>query len=130
MTRVGAGRRVGETSGAPIGDSLVRKSVGGRCLAMWSGPRNLSTAMMRAWENRADTVVVDEPFYAHFLDATGLDHPMASEVIAAGDTDWRRVVAALVEPPASGFLYQKHITTHWLPHFGVGLARRARSRPS
>ena len=94
-------------------------TAGGRCLAMWSGPRNLSTAMMRAWENRADTVVVDEPFYAHFLDATGLDHPMAAEVIAAGDTDWRRVAAALSEPPESGYFYQKHITTHWLPHFTV-----------
>ena len=84
---------------------------------MWSGPRNISTAMLRAWENRADTTVVDEPFYAHFLDATGLDHPMAEAVIAAGDTDWRRVAARLVEPPASGLFYQKHITTHWLEHF-------------
>ena len=91
----------------------------GRCIAMWSGPRNISTAMMRAWENRADTTVVDEPFYAHFLDATGLDHPMADEVIAAGDTDWRRVAEGLATRPASGLFYQKHITTHWLPHFGI-----------
>jgi len=84
---------------------------------MWSGPRNISTAMMRAWENRADTVVVDEPFYAHFLHATGLDHPMHEAVIAAGDTDWRHVVEGLVAPPPSGVFYQKHITTHWLEHF-------------
>ena len=89
----------------------------GRCIAMWSGPRNLSTAMLRAWENRADTRVVDEPFYAHFLDATGLDHPMAAEVVAAGDTDWRRVAARLATPPARGIFYQKHITTHWQPYF-------------
>ena len=42
-------------------------------VAMWSGPRNISTAMMRAWENRPDTVVVDEPFYAAYLVRTGLD---------------------------------------------------------
>ena len=93
---------------------------GGRCIAMWSGPRNLSTAMMRAWENRADTRVVDEPFYAHFLHATGLDHPMADAVVAAGETDWRAVVERLVAPPTSGYFYQKHITTHWLEHFDTG----------
>ena len=45
---------------------------------MWSGPRNISTAMMRSWENRPDTDVVDEPFYAAYLEATGLDHPAAT----------------------------------------------------
>ena len=58
-------------------------------IAMWSGPRNISTAMMRAWENRADTVVTDEPFYAAYLATTGLDHPMRAEVMAAQSTDWR-----------------------------------------
>lgn len=91
----------------------------GRCIAMWSGPRNISTAMMRAWENRADTRVVDEPFYAHFLQHTGLDHPMSDEIIAAGNTDWRAVVEQLLTPPDSGIFYQKHITTHWLEHFST-----------
>ena len=50
-------------------------------IAMWSGPRNISTAMMRAWENRPDTVVVDEPLYAHFLAETGIEHPGRDEVI-------------------------------------------------
>ena len=59
-------------------------------IAMWSGPRNISTAMMRAWENRDDCVVSDEPFYAHYLAQTGLDHPGREDVIAAGETDWRR----------------------------------------
>ena len=58
-------------------------------VAMWSGPRNISTAMMRAWENRGDCEVVDEPLYAHYLAYTGLDHPGREEVIAAGVTDWR-----------------------------------------
>ena len=89
----------------------------GRLIAMWSGPRNISTAMMRAWENRADTTVIDEPFYAHYLAHTGLDHPMREAVIAAGDTDWRRVADRLSTPIDSGIVYQKHIATHWLEHF-------------
>lgn len=89
----------------------------GRCLAMWSGPRNISTAMMRAWENRPDTQVVDEPFYAHYLASTGLDHPLADAIIAEGETDWQHIVDTLVMRPATGFLYQKHMTVHWLDHF-------------
>lgn len=56
---------------------------------MWSGPRNVSTALMRSFENRADTSVVDEPFYAAYLAQTGLDHPARAEVIASQPTDWR-----------------------------------------
>lgn len=87
-------------------------------VAMWSGPRNISTAMMRAWENRGDCEVVDEPLYAHYLAYTGLDHPGRDEVIAAGVTDWRAVAARLSGPPASAvpLMYQKHMTHHLLPH--------------
>ncbi len=87
-------------------------------VAMWSGPRNISTAMMRAWENRPDCAVSDEPLYAHYLQATGLDHPGCSEVIANGDTDWQRVVDALSTGPAPGnkaVWYQKHMSHHLLP---------------
>jgi Sulfotransferase domain len=86
-------------------------------LAVWSGPRNLSTALMRSFENRADTVVVDEPLYAHYLAQTGLEHPMRDEVIAAGDTDWRAVAARLRAPLAPGVrcFYQKHMAHHLLP---------------
>jgi len=86
-------------------------------IAMWSGPRNISTAMMRAWENRGDCAVSDEPLYAAYLAATGLDHPGRDEVIAAGETDWHRVVAALLGPaPADAPLwYQKHMSHHLLP---------------
>ncbi len=86
-------------------------------IAAWSGPRNISTAMMRAWENRPDTWVVDEPFYAHYLATTGLDHPGRAEVIAAGETDWQRVVAQLTGPIPQGRTvhYQKHMTHHLLP---------------
>src|SRR5262245_44754303 len=64
-------------------------------LAMWSGPRNISTAMMRSWGNRSDTIVCDEPLYAHYLKTTGKLHPGAEEVIAAGEKDWRRAVEEL-----------------------------------
>ena len=68
-------------------------------IAMWSGPRSLSTALMRAWENRPDTVVVDEPLYGHYLRATGIDHPGREAVIAAMECDWRAVTATLLAPP-------------------------------
>lgn len=86
-------------------------------LAMWSGPRNISTAMMRAWENRGDCAVSDEPLYAAYLAATGLDHPGRDEVIAAGDTDGDRVACELTEGPVPGgqaLWYQKHMTHHLL----------------
>jgi Sulfotransferase domain len=86
-------------------------------IAMWSGPRNISTAMMRAWGNRDDTVVVDEPFYGYYLNATGKAHPGAEEVIATGKTDWRKVVARLTGPIPMGkrIFFQKQMTHHLLP---------------
>ena len=86
-------------------------------IAMWSGPRNISTAMMRAWSNRSDTFVVDEPFYAFYLNATGKKHPGANEVVAAGETDWRKVVAQLTGPVPNGksIFFQKQMTHHLLP---------------
>ena len=68
-------------------------------IAMWSGPRNLSTAMMRSWENRSDTEVLDEPLYAAYLAATGLDHPGAAEIIATGPVDPATAIAACVSAP-------------------------------
>lgn len=89
-------------------------------IAMWSGPRNVSTALMRSFGNRPDTVVVDEPFYAHYLHATGLAHPGRDEVIARHETDWRRVAAALHAPLPEGSTvhYQKQMSHHLLPHMG------------
>lgn len=91
-------------------------------IAMWSGPRNISTAMMRAWEHREDCTVSDEPLYAAYLAATGLDHPGRDEVIAAGETDWRRVADALLGPAPGGapIWYQKHMSHHLLPDMETG----------
>lgn len=86
-------------------------------IAMWSGPRSISTAMMRAWGNRSDTSVIDEPFYAYYLKATGKKHPGADEVIATGETDWRKIIARLtgLVPNSRRIFFQKHITHHLLP---------------
>jgi hypothetical protein len=86
-------------------------------LAVWSGPRSISTALMRSWENRPDTIVIDEPLYAHYLNTTGLDHPGHAEVIRAGETDWRNVVATLLGavPDGTSVFYQKHMAHHLLP---------------
>jgi Sulfotransferase domain len=90
---------------------------------MWSGPRTVSTALMRAWENRPDTAVVDEPLYAFYLDRTGLDHPGRAEIIASMPADWRRVLRALTAdplPPGTSVFYQKHMTHHLLPEIDRG----------
>jgi len=89
-------------------------------LAVWSGPRNISTALMRSWENRPDTVVVDEPLYAYYLAQTGVDHPGRAEVIATGETRWRRVVDDLLGPVRAGaaVFYQKQMAHHLLPAVG------------
>jgi Sulfotransferase domain len=83
-------------------------------VAMWSGPRNISTAMMRAWENRPDTVVVDEPLYAAYLALTGIDHPGRDDVLAAQPTSLDKAVAALSEPlpPGASVHYAKHMAHH------------------
>jgi hypothetical protein len=90
-------------------------------IAMWSGPRNISTAMMRSFENRDDTDVVDEPFYAAYLACTGAVHPMREEVLRSQPNDWREVEAMLLGPSPGGarIFYQKHMTHHMLPEFGT-----------
>ncbi|MBZ8132111.1 sulfotransferase family protein [Afifella sp. IM 167] len=97
---------------------------------MWSGPRNISTAMMRAFENRDDCAVWDEPFYAAWLERTGIDHPMREEILAAHETDWRKVAerAAAPAPDGSPIFYQKHMTHHMVEGIGrdwMGACRHA-----
>jgi Sulfotransferase domain len=95
---------------------------GGVRIAMWSGPRNISTAMMRSWGNRADTAVVDEPLYSYYLQATGKKHPGAEEVILSGETDWRKLAPGLTSDPPGGkhIFYQKQMTHHLLPEIDRG----------
>jgi hypothetical protein len=85
---------------------------------MWSGPRTVSTALMRAWENRPDTAVVDEPLYAFYLARTGIDHPGRAEILASQPNDWRVVLDRLTRGPVPGgksVFYAKHMTHHLLP---------------
>jgi hypothetical protein len=92
---------------------------------MWSGPRNLSTALMYAFAARGDAAVWDEPFYAAYLKATGIDHPMRDAVIAAHDADPARVAAACAGavPQGKAVFYQKHMTMHMIPAFDRGFLR-------
>jgi hypothetical protein len=89
-------------------------------IAMWSGPRNLSTAMMRSFGSRADTFVSDEPFYGAFLKDSGADHPMREKVIAAMDCDWQSVMRALrgSAPGGAPVWYQKHMWHHMVGPVG------------
>ena len=87
-------------------------------IAMWSGPRTVSTALMRSWGSRRDCHVVDEPFYAYYLNRTGLRHPGRKEILAAQPDDWRDVVTALTAEPlpsAWSISYQKQMAHHVLP---------------
>src|SRR6204780_4906797 len=85
---------------------------------MGSGPRTVPPAMMRAWENRPDTVVFDEPLYAFYLSSTGLDHPGRDDVIASQPTSWEAVLSSLADdllPSGATIGYAKHMTHHVLP---------------
>jgi len=89
-------------------------------IAMWSGPRNLSTAMMRSFGSRADTTVSDEPFYGCYLKQTGDPQPMADEVIASMDCDWPSVARAMTGPAPDDapVWYQKHMAHHMVGPIG------------
>ncbi len=86
-------------------------------IAMWSGPRNISTAMMRSFGSRPDTAVTDEPLYSHYLKVTGIPHPGRDEVLAHHESDWRKITAMLAGPVPGGrtIWYQKHMAHHLLP---------------
>jgi hypothetical protein len=87
-------------------------------IAMWSGPRNLSTALMRSFSSRDDTTTLDEPFYAHYLRETGIDHPGRQQVLVAQENDWRKVMEYITGavPRGKTIWYQKHMAHHMLPH--------------
>ncbi len=95
-------------------------------IAMWSGPRNISTALMRSFENRKDTFVSDEPFYAYFLKESGEDHPARQEILNEQSSDWAKVSKILTGniPNQKHIWYQKHMAHHifkysdlsWIKH--------------
>ncbi len=84
-------------------------------LAMWSGPRNISTAMMHSRENRNDTQVIDEPFYAYYLVASKADHPMTKEILSSPPNHWQDVVQQLTTSICTrAIFYQKQMSHHML----------------
>ncbi len=94
-----------------------------RIIRAWSGPRNLSTALMRSWENRPDTEVLDEPLYAHYLHVTGLDHPGRNDILAAGPVDEAEAVRRCTEPALGDGIsvsYQKHMAHHLVEGMDLG----------
>jgi hypothetical protein len=102
--------------------------VGNVIIAMWSGPRNLSTAIMYSFAARGDCAVRDEPFYAAYLSATGLDHPMREAVLKSQEIDPERVISACLKAdPEKPLTYQKHMTQHMLPHIGRDWLRKVRN---
>jgi hypothetical protein len=96
-------------------------------IAMWSGPRNISTAMMRSWGNRPDTAVIDEPFYAFYLKQTGKTHPGSAEIVKECETDVERIIAELTGPVPCDrrIFYQKQMTHHLLPEIARDWIREA-----
>ncbi|MEW6999701.1 HAD family hydrolase [Colwelliaceae bacterium BS250] len=100
-------------------------------IAMWSGPRNISTAMMRSWENRSDATVIDEPFYAYYLAHTNTPHPMQDEILASQPNKWQDVVRTLISDveqnsDSSDISYQKHMTHHMLDDINLDWANQVR----
>lgn len=92
-------------------------------IAMWSGPRNLSTAMMYSFGARSDFAVMDEPFYAAYLDATGQDHPMRAEILAAHEADPAKVAAICSAPLGhEAHSYMKHMPHHMVSGFPMDWA--------
>ncbi len=98
-------------------------------IAMWSGPRNLSTAMMYSFASRPDCAVWDEPFYAAFLATSGIDHPMRAETLARHEADAGRVAKACAGPIPHGktLFYQKHMAHHMMPDFPMDWVRACRN---
>ena len=83
-------------------------------IAMWSGPRNISTAMMRAWDARSDCAVMDEPFYGAYLAETGLNHPMRAEILAAHPVDFAEISKDCATRAGTAVVYQKHMCQHMI----------------
>lgn len=94
-----------------------QKGSGVTNIAMWSGPRNISTAMMYSFGNRPDCVVWDEPFYAFSLLNYGNDHPGREATIAGNETNFERIVRRCQAPAGKSVFYQKHMTHHMLPGY-------------
>ena len=95
-------------------------------IAAWSGPRNLSTAMMYSFGSRSDTIISDEPFYASYLKATNLEHPMRAKILESQSNNPHEIIESCNGPiPLSkGLWYQKHMCTHILDNISLTWAEK------
>ena len=95
-------------------------------IACWSGPRNISTALMRSWSSRKDTFVSDEPFYAYYLRKTGLKHPMAKEIIEYYPNSYKQVVNSINKkiPKKKEIWYQKHMAHHLISYKDISWIKK------
>ena len=96
-------------------------------IAMWSGPRNLSTAMMYSFAARGDCTVVDEPLYAAYLAKTGVRHPMQDAILRSQPNDANAAISTMLEPISTPFQYQKHMTHHMTDAVPVAWMRDVRN---
>ena len=98
-------------------------------IAIWSGPRNVSTALMRSFENRSDCFVSDEPFYPYFLHKTGLEHPLRDEIIKSGLIDYNEIIKYITGsiPSSKNIWYQKHMAHHILPGVNMNWIKNMRN---
>ena len=98
-------------------------------IAMWSGPRNISTALMRSFENRSDCFVSDEPFYSYFLHKTGLKHPLRDKIIKSGLVDYNKIIKYIIGPTPSSkkIWYQKHMAHHILQGVDIDWIKNMRN---
>jgi hypothetical protein len=92
---------------------MTHERIETRRICLWSGPRNVSTALMYSFAQRDDTRVIDEPLYAHYLRVSGAEHPGRDEVLAAMDADGPRVVRDIILGPCHWpVLFMKQMAHH------------------
>ena len=98
-------------------------------IAVWSGPRNLSTALMYSFGTRNDFAISDEPFYAAYLNATGIHHPMQEEILANQEQDPNIIAENCIgtNPDNKNYWYQKHMSEHLIEGFPVEWAKKCKN---
>ena len=77
-----------------------------------SGPRNLSTALMYSFSRRPDTKVIDEPFYAHYLSTTNVDHPGRKETLLSMSSDIDEILGKIMKVEGCDILFLKNMAHH------------------
>ena len=86
-----------------------------RILSLWSGPRNVSTALMYSFLQHPAIHVIDEPLYAHYLSKTSVSHPGDKEVLLTMEHDGEKVLKKIVsETKKFQIVFLKNMAHHWI----------------